>query len=161
MKNDESLLDDLAPKKRVKRTKKKFHSTKGATLDIALRRQVAADLGEDEPTKDQRYVLLQKFGVVSPKIDRLATKPNWMSIAEWKRKQNEFYKATKGLVAPQQTRRPFGKSTRFNRTPNRTLNGYNAFGNPKSRNSARTVTMALPVRMRKTNNPSRDEFNQK
>lgn len=105
---EDSLLDDLAPPKKVKRQKhNKFHSTKGVSLDIALRRQVAAELGEDEPTKDQRYVLLQKFGVVNPKIDRLMTKPEWMGVTEWKRKQNEWYKATKGLVAPQQQRRSF------------------------------------------------------
>jgi hypothetical protein len=135
-------------------SRKKFRVRKSkspATLDIATRRQVAAELGEDEPTKDQRYILLQKFGVVSPKIDRQVTRPSWMSIQEWKRKSNDWYQATKGMVAPQQTRRPFGKSTRFNRTPNRTLNGYNAFGNPKSRNSARTVTMALPVEIFRRN----------
>lgn len=76
-----------------------------ATLDIATRRQVALELGEDEPTKDQKYVLLQKFGVVSPKIDRLVTKPSWMSVTEFKRKQNEWYKNTRGMVQPQQQRR--------------------------------------------------------
>jgi hypothetical protein len=117
MKNEDALLDDLAPKKRVKRTKKKFHSTKGATLDIALRRQVAAELGEDEPTnKNERYVLLQKFGVVSPKIDRGVTKPSWMSIQEWKRKSNEWYQATKGMTVPQQQKRNNGFTKRPNRT---------------------------------------------
>ena len=104
MKDTNASLDDLAPKKREKRTKK-FHSTKGATLDIALRRQVAAELGEEEPTKDQRYILLQKFGVISPKIDRLMTRPSWMSVAEFKRKSNEWYQATRGMVQPQQQKR--------------------------------------------------------
>ena len=143
MKNDESLLDDLAPKKRVKRAKKKFHSTKGATLDIALRRQVAADLGEDEPTKDQRYVLLQKFGVVSPKIDRLATKPNWMSIAEWKRKQNEWYKATRGMIQPQQ-QKMYGQNQRYGgknvRVFNRSI--------PNKVSTHEGGKMVMPVRMR-------------
>lgn len=119
MKNEDSLLDDLAPPKKVKRQKhNKFHSTKGVSLDIALRRQVAAELGEDEPTdKNERYVLLQKYGVVTPKIDRLVTKPNWMGVTEWKRKQNEWYKATKGLVSPQQQRRSF-RPTPDSRLPN-------------------------------------------
>jgi len=106
MQND-GLLDDLAPKKKAKRqTVKKFHSTKGVPLDVTLRRQVAAELGEDEPTdKNKRYILLQKYGVVTPKIDRLVTKPAFMSEAEWKRKSNEWYQATKGMIQPQQQRR--------------------------------------------------------
>src|ERR1700679_1765732 len=77
-------------------SRKKFRVRKSkspATLDIATRRQVAAELGEDEPTKNQRYIQLQKYGVVTPKIDRLVTKPTWMPITEFKRKQKEFYKA--------------------------------------------------------------------
>jgi hypothetical protein len=83
------------------------------TLDIAMRKQVALELGEEETTKDQRYVLLQKYGVVSPKIDRLVTKPSWMGEVEWKRKMNEWYKATKGLVTPTKFvgRRDFVPST--------------------------------------------------
>jgi hypothetical protein len=69
------------------------------TLDLYVRRQVSQELGEDEPTKDQRFVLLQKYGVTAPRIDRQITRPKWMKGAEWKRKMNEWYKATKGLVA--------------------------------------------------------------
>jgi hypothetical protein len=125
-----SLLDDLAPKKRVKRAKKNFHSTKGATLDIALRRQVAADLGEDEPTnKNEKYILLQKYGIVSPKIDRGVTKPSWMSIQEWKRKSNDWYQATKGMTVPQQQKRNFNdKNIRLNRTKDRTPHRAKTFG---------------------------------
>jgi hypothetical protein len=75
------------------------------SLDVVIRRQVASDLGEDEPQKDERFQLLQKYGVAAPRIDRLMTKPNWMPVAEWKRKLNDWYKLTKGLVAPQQVRR--------------------------------------------------------
>jgi hypothetical protein len=80
--------------------RKRRRKTKGeVTLDLYVRRQVAQELGEDEPTKDERFVLLQKFGVTAPRIDRQVTRPKWMKESEWKRKLNEWYKATKGLVA--------------------------------------------------------------
>lgn len=89
-----------------KRTRKARSKT-GVSLDVVIRRQVASDLGEDEPQKDERFQLLQKYGVAAPRIDRLATKPSWMGVAEWKRKQNEWFKVTKGMIQPQQQRRTF------------------------------------------------------
>ena len=86
--------------KRVRRARSKT----SVSLDVVIRRQVAADLGEDEPKKDERFQLLQKYGVAAPRIDRFVTKPNWMGVAEWKRKLNDWFKSTKGLVAPQQRR---------------------------------------------------------
>jgi len=83
---------------------RKARSKTGVSLDVVIRRQVAADLGEDEPKKDERFQLLQKYGVAAPRIDRLVTKPSWMETTTWKRKQNEFYQMTKGLVVPQQRR---------------------------------------------------------
>jgi hypothetical protein len=81
-------------------SRKRNRKSKGeVTLDLYVRRQVSQELGEDEPTKDQRFVLLQKYGVTAPRIDRQITKPSWMGVSEWKRKMNEWYKATKGLVA--------------------------------------------------------------
>ena len=84
--------------KRVRRARSKT----GVSLDVVIRRQVASDLGEDEPQKDERFQLLQKYGVVTPRIDRLVTRPPWMPIAEFKRKLNDFFKATKGMIVPQQ-----------------------------------------------------------
>jgi len=95
-------LPPMLKKGARKRVTKKFHSTKNLPIDVAVRRQVAAEIGEDEPTKDEKFVLLQKYGVAAPRIDRLISKPNWMGVAEWKRKLNEWFKATKGLVRPQQ-----------------------------------------------------------
>lgn len=89
--------------KRVRRARSKT----GVSLDVVIRRQVAFDLGEDEPKKDERFQLLQKYGVAAPRIDRQMTKPNWMGVAEWKLKLNDWYKLTKGLVAPQQQRREY------------------------------------------------------
>jgi len=54
-------------------------------------------------------MLLQKYGVTAPRIDRQVTRPKWMGVAEWKRKMNDWYKSTKGMVPqtpPSRTFRP-------------------------------------------------------
>ena len=108
MKNQEAILDDMPPIKKARKRVKKHHTTNNIPVEVSIRRQMSAELGEDEPTKDQKFVLLQKYGVTAPRIDRLVTKPNWKGVAEWKRQLNDWFKATKGLVRPEQ--RP-----RFNR----------------------------------------------
>ena len=109
----EVTLDGMPAVKRKKVIKKKkFIPTKNVPVEVSIRRQVSEEIGDGEPTKDQKFVLLQKYGVTAPRIDRLVTKPNFMGVSEWKRKQNDWFKATKGLVSPSQ--RP-----RFNR-PNST-----------------------------------------
>lgn len=110
------------------------------SLDMVIRRQVAADLGEDEPQKDERFQLLQKYGVAAPRIDRLVIKPNWMGVVEWKRKQNEWYKATKGMVAPQQRREGrYASQAKFNTLQNR--------GVPRSFREQRNVSASLQTRV--------------
>lgn len=105
----EATLDGMPPVKKTRVVKKKkFQPTKNVPVEVSIRRQLSGEIGDDEPTKDQKFVLLQKYGVTAPRIDRLVTKPNWMGVAEWKRKQNDWFKATKGMVNPSQ--RP-----RFNR----------------------------------------------
>lgn len=99
----ECKVCDSTTKTQQKRERKARGKT-SVSLDVVIRRQVAFDLGEDEPQKDERFQLLQKYGVAAPRIDRLMTKPNWMGVAEWKRKLNDWYKSTKGLVVPQQRR---------------------------------------------------------
>jgi len=104
----EQMMDGMPPiKKPRKRVTKKHHTTKNVPVEVSIRRQVSEELGDDEPTKEQKYALLQKYGVTAPRIDRLVTKPIWMGVAEWKRKQNDWFKATKGLVNPQQRPRSF------------------------------------------------------
>jgi hypothetical protein len=110
---EEVSLEGLPPtKKPRKRVVKKFHTTKNIPVDVAVRRQVAEEIGEAEPTKDEKFILLQKYGAFAPRIDRLVTKPKWMGVAEWKRKQNDWFKATKGLVRPQQRPRSQFQQTR-------------------------------------------------
>jgi len=131
-----------------KRTRKARSKT-GVSLDVVIRRQVAADLGEDEPQKDERFQLLQKYGVATPRIDRLMTKPNWMGVAEWKRKLNDWYKLTKGMIQPQQQRRDYDKGTRFNQSTNRTTSGHRPSGNSQTRHPIRPVSMDMPMRLRR------------
>jgi hypothetical protein len=111
------LMEDCrvcSPDSVKKDDRKRKRKTKGeVTLDLNVRRQVAQELGEDEPTKDQRFILLQKFGVTAPRIDRRITRPAWMSEGEWQRKMNDWHKATKGLV-PQTQPRTFQRHTREN-----------------------------------------------
>ncbi len=103
---EENLLEGMPPIKKLrKKVVKKFHSSQNVPVEVAIRRQVAAEIGEDEPTKDQKFILLQKYGATAPRIDRLATKPNWMGVPTWKRLQNDWFKMTKGLVKPQQMSR--------------------------------------------------------
>jgi len=99
----ELMMEGMPPIKKVRKPRtKKHHTTKNVPVEVSIRRQVSEELGDEEPTKDEKYVLLQKYGVVAPRIDRLATKPNWMEADVWKRKRNNWFEATKGLVKPQQ-----------------------------------------------------------
>ena len=100
-------LPPMLKKGSRKRVTKKHHTTNNVPVDVSVRRQVSGEIGDGEPTKDQKFILLQKFGVTTPRIDRLVTKPKWKGIAEWKRQLNEFFQATKGLVNPSQRPRSF------------------------------------------------------
>ena len=100
-----------------KRKWRKAKVTGSTTADVYVRRQVAAELGEDEPTKEEKFSLLQKYGVTPPRIDRRVTKPHWKSETEWKRQLAEFYKATKGLV-PQTSMNAARRSSTLNRPQN-------------------------------------------
>jgi hypothetical protein len=123
-------LDDMPPIKKVRKTKKKHHTTNNVPVEVSIRRQLSAELGDDEPSKDEKFSLLQKYGVTAPRIDRLVTKPNWMGVAEWKRKQNDWFKATKGLVNPTQRPRSNFRPTHPSSTPKVTLDKY---GKPLTR----------------------------
>jgi hypothetical protein len=101
--NEEELAQ-----KREKRERPSFKRKRltAATVDLAVRRQVAYELGPDaEPTSDQKFQVLQKYGIAAPRIDRAVTKPSWMSEGTWRTKKAEFYQATKGLVARDQFKR--------------------------------------------------------
>lgn len=100
------LLEGMpSPRKQKRVTKKKFYSTKNVPQEVAVRRQVAEEIGDAEPTRDEKFILLQKYGVAAPRIDRLVTKPKWMGETTWKRKMNEWSKMTHGLVKGFQPKR--------------------------------------------------------
>jgi hypothetical protein len=95
--------------KREKRERPSFKRKRlsAATADIAVRRQVAYELGgpDAEPTSEQKFQMLQKYGIAAPRIDRAVTKPKWMSDGLWRTKRAEFYQATKNLVPKEQFKR--------------------------------------------------------
>jgi hypothetical protein len=95
--------------KREKRERPSFRRKRlsAATADIAVRRQVAYELGgpDAEPTSEQKFQMLQKYGIAAPRIDRAVTKPKWMSDGLWRTKRAEFYQATKNLVPKEQFKR--------------------------------------------------------
>ena len=103
-------------KKRDRRDFDKPKREKATTVEGVLRRQMAEEIGEDELSKDFRFGLMQKYGIIAPRIDRRVTKPNWMEEATWKKLKQEFHNATKGLVPERSTFRPtaLGAATQQN-----------------------------------------------
>jgi len=93
--------DRVVKKKRFAFAKPKFE--KVTSPENTARRHMMAEIGEDELSKDFRFQLMQKYGVITARIDRKVTKPNWMEVSRWKELKQEFHQATKGLV-PQQSR---------------------------------------------------------
>lgn len=150
----EVSLEGMPPiKKPRKKVVKKHHTTKNVPVEVSIRRQLSEEIGEDELTKDQKFALLQKYGVTAPRIDRLAIKPNWMGVAEWKRKQNDWFKMTKGLVSPQQRPKSYQpklnsrspqefRATARAHTPNVSLNQTHP--NTRNQQSRRPDTKTYP-----------------
>ncbi len=99
---DEELHWRREKKDRVLRHKR----IAAGTPDLAVRRQVAFELGPDaEPTSDQKFQLLQKFGVAAARIDRAITRPKWMTEGRWKTLKAEWFQLTKNLVPKEQFKR--------------------------------------------------------
>lgn len=151
MKEDaiESLLEGMPQPKRQKRVVRKKHfSTKNLPLDVAVRRLVAEEIGDVDPTRDEKFILLQKYGVVAPRIDRSVKKPKWMGESEWKRKLNNWFKMTQGLVRrfqnpksrPQQTQptgRPNQRPWKHSKRNQTTVSTRQNFGPTRTGNSQR------------------------
>ena len=98
--------EELALKREKRERVFKHKRLTAATVDLAVRRQVAYELGPDaEPTSEQKFQILQKYGVAAPRIDRVVTKPKWMSEGKWRTLKAEFYQASKGLVPKEQFKR--------------------------------------------------------
>lgn len=117
MREQEAMMEGMPPIKRPRKVVKKHHTTKNVPVEVSIRRQVSFEIGDGEPTKDEKFTLLQKYGVVEPRIDRQVTKPNWKGIKQWKKEQNDWFLATKGLVSPQQRPRFTPKSSNTQTAP--------------------------------------------
>jgi hypothetical protein len=95
--------------KREKRERPTFKRKRvtAATVDLAVRRQVAYELGgiDAEPTSEQKFQMLQKYGIAAPRIDRAISKPKWMTEGRWRTLKAEFYQATKNLIPKEQFKR--------------------------------------------------------
>lgn len=87
-------------------------------LERVVRRQVIEEIGDDEDiSKDKRVALLQKYGVMAPRIDRRVTKPSWMESRVWKIKLSEWFQMTRNLVPNHQQRKSNPEQTRPQRGP--------------------------------------------
>lgn len=92
---------------------------KPSEMELVLRKQMADEIGEEEQlTRDHRFMLLQKFGLMIPIINRGVKKPHWKEVDTWKRQLGEFYQITKGLVTEiRPNPRRFVKTAAPNSTP--------------------------------------------
>lgn len=88
------------------------------TLEVNVKRQLSAEIGEDELPQAEKFILLQKYGVAAPRIDRLVTKPVWMEERLWRQKNNDWMRATKGLVPARQQPRTFQQTPTSRATAN-------------------------------------------
>jgi hypothetical protein len=110
------LLDDLAPKRKVRIVKKKFHSNKGVSAETAARRMAAMEASAENPLPwEQKEAILMKYGVKPAVIERDIRMPAWRAatirqLSErevsvvWNHRMQDWYKETKGLTALQKTR---------------------------------------------------------
>src|SRR5271166_2173111 len=114
---EDHLLDDLAPQKKRVIKKRKHVSMKGLPVNVAMRRQATAELGED-PTKIARDAVFMKFGLIDTVIDRNVKIPNWKSEVLWKNELKQFHNMTAGLVTRQRYQSRQGYTTRTFTTGN-------------------------------------------
>jgi hypothetical protein len=144
MKNDDGLLDDLAPKRKERIIKKKkFHSNKGVTVEVAARRSAALESAQENPLpKLQKDAILMKYGVTTAVVERNIGMPKWKGEqirqrserpvgVVWNSMMQDWFKVTKGLVVPQRrqgmSEGKYANQNRFNRTTVRPLNRPRTF----------------------------------
>lgn len=125
---------DWKPKKRDRKDTRPKYMGGEVSVEIAIRRQIAFDLGEEEPNKDEKFALLQKYGAAAARIDRKVTKPKWQEEGVWLNKKAQYDKTVKGLVPRQQVSSQTGNRTpQYTQFPGRAWNSHK--NNP--RNSSR------------------------
>lgn len=130
--------EELAQKREKKERTFRRKRMAAATVDLAVRRQVAYELGPDaEPTSEEKFQILQKFGVAAARIDRAVTKPKWMTEGLWRTKQAEFKQATRGLV-------PRDRETKYDPKNNRTRS-HNHNSQPRNYSGSRPNSVQAPT----------------
>lgn len=122
---------DWKPKKRDRKDRGVKYMGGEVSVELSVRRQVSAELGDEEPNKDAKFALLQKYGAAAARIDRNVTKPTWQEESVWRAQKGQYDKAVKGLVPREQVKmnRPFPS-----REPNPQYrrNSQNRWGNRSS-----------------------------
>jgi hypothetical protein len=137
-----SNCDVCTPNRERKRRKFKKERI-GPDVLSRVKKQMGEEIGEDILTNDQNFALLQKYGVVSPRIDRKVTKPSWKGEKQWNQETQQWYLATKGLVpliqkpfrkAPTRLPQPSNNSNR-NVRPQRSQNSRGSNNSRRSEGS--------------------------
>ena len=101
------------PIQKSKRRERNFEprvARKVRGIEGNIRRQMAEEIGEDELSKDFKFGLLQKYGLIAARIDRKITKPLWMEESTWISKKKQFHDATKGMFPPRTYSTPTQRS---------------------------------------------------
>lgn len=62
------------------------------TVDDAVRQQIREEIGDAEITEDQKFTLLQKYGIAKPVLDKKLNNPGWVPDIDgggdtWKRRK--------------------------------------------------------------------------
>lgn len=128
---------DWEPKKKDRKDVKPKYTSGDVSVDIAIRRQIAFDLGDEEPNKDEKFALLQKYGAAAPRIDRNVSKPDWQEEGVWKSQKGQWDKIVKGLVPRSQSRVILDRN---GKPLARTFNPRNSSRQSRPNNSTRTGT---------------------
>jgi hypothetical protein len=158
MKNEDGLLDDLAPKRKARVFKKRFYSNKGVSVETAARRQAAAEAAAENPLpKDQKDAILMKFGVKPAVVERNIKMPFWKAdtifqLSErktevvWDHRMQDWYKETKNMI-PQQQRSQRSNSGRGYTTsrPARNLSATKVTPYPKDQDRYTRNPRQFPI----------------
>lgn len=65
-------------------------------LDTAVRQQLRDEIGDEEITQDRKFILLQKYGIAKPVLDKQLDNPGWVPEKSeeggdtWKRRKQNW-----------------------------------------------------------------------
>jgi hypothetical protein len=147
------------PKEDEKKEFREKREKREMTPDLFARRLVNQEIGDDEATFFQRSMLLQKYGVSAPRIDKRVNRPFWITDQTWKAKLPIYFRELNrtGLVTRYQEKRRQNESIGTNRSSIRTTDG----GKPRTVRQEGQHTVEVPVPVWTRNNSRRDQFYKK